>query len=135
MKTSIKMIHVYQFCSQNISFHKHFGTISTEEIRIAKLCTEVFMMLRHLMTKLYIPKSFLYMSPLLGIVLSQKYCTFTVKCQNSRLFAPSLTKRGFRVWQRRDRESNPGPLAPQAKTLSTTPPMLLCLYAVIAESQ
>ena len=32
-------------------FRKHFGTVVTEEIRIAKFCTEVFVMLKHLMTK------------------------------------------------------------------------------------
>ena len=33
-------------------FRKHFGTVLTEEIRRAKFCTEVFMMPKHLMTKL-----------------------------------------------------------------------------------
>ena len=31
-------------------FRKHFGTVLTEEIRIAKFCTEVFVMPKHLMT-------------------------------------------------------------------------------------
>ena len=50
----------------------------TKEIRIAKFCTEVFVMPKHLMTKLNIPESSLYMSPFRAIVLSQQYCRMTV---------------------------------------------------------
>ena len=60
------------------SFRKHFSTVLTEEIRIAKFCTEVFVMPKHLMTKLYIPESSLYMSPLRAIVLFQQHCRITV---------------------------------------------------------
>ena len=51
----------------------------TEEIRIANFCTEVFVMPKHLMTKLNIPESSLYMSPLRAIVLSQQHCRITGK--------------------------------------------------------
>ena len=56
---------------KTFSFRKHFSTVLTEEIRIAKFCTEVFVMPKHLMTKLNIPKASPYMSPLCAIVLSQ----------------------------------------------------------------
>ena len=69
--SSILFIYIVQ---NTFSFRKHFGTVLTEEIRIAKFCTEVFVMPKHLMTKLNIPESTLYMSPLLAIVLSQQYC-------------------------------------------------------------
>ena len=36
---------------------------------MAIFCTEVFVMPKHLMTKLNIPEAFLYMSPLRAIVL------------------------------------------------------------------
>ena len=36
------------------SFRKHFGTVSIGEIRMANFFTEVFVMLKHLMTKLNI---------------------------------------------------------------------------------
>ena len=49
----------------------------TEEIRIAKFCTEVFVLPEHLMTKLNILESSLYMSPLCAIVLSQQYYRIT----------------------------------------------------------
>ena len=41
-----------EFIYITFSFRKHFGTVLTEEIRIAKFCTEVFVMPKHLMTKL-----------------------------------------------------------------------------------
>ena len=63
---------------KTFNFRKHFGTILTEEIRIAKFCTEVFVMPKRLMTKLNIPEASLYMSPLRAIVLSQQYCRITV---------------------------------------------------------
>ena len=62
---------------KTLSFRKHFGTVLTEEIQIAKFCTEVFVMPKQLMTKFNIPESFLYMSPLRAIVLSQQYCRIT----------------------------------------------------------
>ena len=55
---------------KKLSYRKYFGTVLTEEIRIAKFCTEVFVMPKHLMTKLNIPESSLYMSLLHAIVLS-----------------------------------------------------------------
>ena len=58
------MIHLYLICLKILSFRKHFVTILKEEIRIAKFCTEVFVMPNHWMTKLNIPESSLYMSPL-----------------------------------------------------------------------
>ena len=61
-------------CSKTFSFRTHFGTVLTEEIRTAK----VFVMPNHLMTKLNIPESSLYMSPLRTIVLFQQYCRMTV---------------------------------------------------------
>ena len=48
------------FKKKTFSFRKHFGTVLTDEIRIAKFCTEVFVMQKHLMTKLNIPGAFLY---------------------------------------------------------------------------
>ena len=60
---------------KTVSFCKHFGTILTVEIRIAKFCTDVFVMPKHFMTKLDIPESSRYMSPLRAIVLSQQYCS------------------------------------------------------------
>ena len=72
------MIHLYQICSKKFSFRKHFGTVLTEEIRIAKFCNEVFVMPKYLMTKLNIPESSLYVSPLRAIILSQQYCRITV---------------------------------------------------------
>ena len=63
---------------KTFSFPKHFGTVLTEEIRIAKFSTEVFVMSKHSMTKMNIPESSLYMSPLRAIVLSQQYCIITV---------------------------------------------------------
>ena len=62
----------------SISFRKHFGTVLTEEIRIAKFCTEVFVMPKHLMTNLNIPESSKNTSPLRAIVSSQKYCRITM---------------------------------------------------------
>ena len=62
----------------------------TEEIQIAKFCTEVFVMPKHLMTKLNIPESSLYMSPLHAIDLSQQYCIITVIWSIIVLFAPLL---------------------------------------------
>ena len=50
-------------------------------------------MLKHLMTKLNIPESSLYMSPLCAIVLSQQYRRITVIWQNIVLLAPLLNMR------------------------------------------
>ena len=57
-----------KFVQKTLQSRNHFGAVLTEEIRIAKFCTEVFVMPKHLMTKLDIPESFLYMSPLRAIV-------------------------------------------------------------------
>ena len=67
-----------KFVHKTFSFRKHFDTVLTEEIRTAKFCHEVFVMPKHLMAKLNIPKSSLYMSPLRAIVLFQQYCRITV---------------------------------------------------------
>ena len=63
---------------KKLSSRKHFGTVLTGEIRIAKLCTEVFVMPKQFRTNLDIPESSLYMSPLRAIVLFQQYCRITV---------------------------------------------------------
>ena len=63
---------------KTLSFRKHFSIVLTEEIRIAKFCIEVFVMPKHLMTKLDIPEPSLYMSPLRATALSQQYCRITV---------------------------------------------------------
>ena len=49
------MIDLYQFVKETFSFCKHFGTVLAEEIRIAKFCTEVFVMPQYLMTNFNIP--------------------------------------------------------------------------------
>ena len=69
---------ILNLLKKSFSFRKHFGTVLTEEIRIAKYCTEVFVMPKHFMTKLNIHESSLCMSPLHAIVLSQQYCRITV---------------------------------------------------------
>ena len=81
------------FVQKTFSFRKHFGTVLTEEIRIAKFCTEVFVMPKHLMTKLNIPESSVYMSLLRAIVLSQQHCRITVIWWNIVHFAPLLNMR------------------------------------------
>ena len=77
---------------KTFSFRKHFGTVLTEEIRIhvVKFCTEVFVVPKHLMTKLNIPESSLFMSPLRASVLSHQYCIITVIWSLIVLFAPLL---------------------------------------------
>ena len=55
---------------KKFSFRKHYGTVLTEEIRIAKFCTEVLVMSKHLITKLNIPESSLGTSILLPIHVS-----------------------------------------------------------------
>ena len=82
-----------KFVKKWVFFRKHFSTVMTEEIRIAKICTEVFVMPKHLMTKRNIPESSLYMSPLRAIVLSQQYCIITVIWSIIVLFAPLLNMR------------------------------------------
>ena len=57
------------FVLKNVSFHTHIETVLTEEIQTAKIYTEVFVMAKRFKTKLYIPESSLYMSPLRAIVL------------------------------------------------------------------
>ena len=42
---------------KTFSFRNHFSTVLIEEIRIAKFRTEVFVVPKHFMTKLNIPKS------------------------------------------------------------------------------
>ena len=63
---------------KRFKFRKHFGIVLTEVIRIAKFCTEVFVLTKHLMAKQNIPESSLYMSSVRAIVLSQQYCRITV---------------------------------------------------------
>ena len=84
---------ILNLLKKTFSFRKHFGTVLTEEIRIAKFCTEVYVMPKHLMTKLNIPESSLYMSPLRAIVLSQQWCKITEIWYNFVLFAPLLNMR------------------------------------------
>ena len=60
------------FWKKNI--RKHFGTVLTEEIWIAKFCAEVFVMPKHLMTKVGILGSFLFMSPLFATLLNMRRC-------------------------------------------------------------
>ena len=74
MEISINM----QFVHKTFSFRKHFGAVLREGIQTAKFCTEVFVMPKHLITKLFIPESSSYSSPLCIIVLSQQYCRKTV---------------------------------------------------------
>ena len=62
-----------KFVHKTFSFHKHFGLVLTDEIRTAKFDTEVFVMLKHLMTKLDKPESYSYMSLLRAIILSKLY--------------------------------------------------------------
>ena len=69
---------ILNLLKKTFSFRKHFGTVLTEEIRIAKFCTEVFVMPKHLMIKLNIPESSIYMSSLRAIVLFQQYYRITV---------------------------------------------------------
>ena len=45
---------LFSLFKKTFSFRKHFGTVLTEEIQIAKFCTEVFVLPKHLMTKLNI---------------------------------------------------------------------------------
>ena len=78
-------INKHDTLKKTFSFRKHFGTVLTEEIRIAKICTEVFVMPKHFMTKINTPESSLCMSPLRAIVLHNycdmvnycSFCTFT----------------------------------------------------------
>ena len=72
------MIHVYLIVHKTFSFREHFDTVLREEIQIAKFCTEVFVMPKHLMAKLHIPEASSYMSPLHAIVKSYQYCGSTV---------------------------------------------------------
>ena len=69
---------ILNLLKKTYSFRKHFVTVLTNEIQIAKFFTEVFLMPKHLMTKLNIPESSLYMSPLRVIVLSKQYSRSTV---------------------------------------------------------
>ena len=66
-KLAIKYAH------KTLNFRKHFDTISTEEIRTANFCHEVFAMSKHLMTKIYIPDASSYMSPFRAIVQSFQF--------------------------------------------------------------
>ena len=47
-------------CVKTFSFRKHLGTVLTEEIQITKFCTEVFVMPKHLMTKVNILYVYLF---------------------------------------------------------------------------
>ena len=92
------IIYIYIKCVKKIQVSANTSVVLTEDIRIAKFCTEVFVMLKHLMTKCNIPESSLYMSPLRAIILSQQYCRITVIWQNFVLFAPLLNMRCCTVW-------------------------------------
>ena len=67
-----------KFVHKSFSFRKQFGTVLTEEIRTEKFCNEVFVMPKYLMSKLNIPESASYISPLCAIMISQQYCRITV---------------------------------------------------------
>ena len=84
---------ILNLLKKTFSFRKQFGTVLIEEIRIAKYCTEVFVMPKRLMTKLNIPETSLYMSILRAIVLSQQYCKITVIWLNIVHVAPLLNMR------------------------------------------
>ena len=87
-------IPILNLLKKNLSYRKHFGTILTQEIRIAKFCNEVFVMPKHLMTKLNnFELSFFYIYPLRAIVLSQQYSIITVIWSINVLFAPFLNMR------------------------------------------
>ena len=47
--------YILNFAKTKLLVSANTSVVLTEEIRIAKLCTEVFVMLKHLMTKLNIP--------------------------------------------------------------------------------
>ena len=86
-----------KFVYKIVSFRKYFGTGLSEEIRTSKLCTEVFVMPKHLIAKIVVPESsfHMYMSLLHVIVcfstIFQNYCEIV---KNSFFFAPSGKKRG-----------------------------------------
>ena len=84
-------------CSQTFYFCKYFRTVLTEEIYTAKFSTELFVMSKHSMTKLNIPKSSSYMSRLRAIVLCQQHCRITVDVEK-KLGTPSLRKMGFTLF-------------------------------------
>ena len=88
-----------KFVHNTFSFREHFDTVLTEEIRTAKFCQEVFVMPKHLMTKLNIPESPSYMSQLREIVKSQQYCGINVIWQKNRLFTLLLVMRPFTSWR------------------------------------
>ena len=72
---------ILNLLKKTFSFRKHFGTVLTEEIRIAKFCNEVFVMPKLLITKLNISESSLYMSPLRSIqTILQNYCDMVKYC-------------------------------------------------------
>ena len=50
-KDNTRILNFFQY---TFSFHKHFGTELISEKRTAKSCTEVSVMPKHLITKLYI---------------------------------------------------------------------------------
>ena len=62
------MTHAHEFRTKTLRFRKHFGTVLTEGIRTVKICTEVFVMPNHLMTKHKISESSSYMYQLRAIV-------------------------------------------------------------------
>ena len=66
-----------KFVHKTFSYRTHFDTVLTEKIRKAKFGHKVFVMLKHLTTKLNIPESSSYMSSLRAIVKSYQYCGIT----------------------------------------------------------
>ena len=68
----IKLFKFIKFVNEIYSFDKRFGTVLTQEIRTAKCCTEVFMILEHYINKLHKLESSYYMSPLRGIAISHQ---------------------------------------------------------------
>ena len=76
------------------SIRKYFGTVLTEEIRTAKLCTEVFVKLKHLLTKFHIPESLSYMSPFCAIIFIFNNIAELLWCGKIFLFLHLHIERG-----------------------------------------
>ena len=75
-KDDTSMLNVFKNClvfRQTLRYSFNKGNSNSEFF-----FTEVFVMPKHLMTKVNIPKSSHYLSPLRAIVLSKQYCRITV---------------------------------------------------------
>ena len=67
-----------EFIHKTFRLRKHSRTVLREELQTAKFCTEVSVILTHLMIKLNVIEASLYMVVLHAIVLSQQYCRITL---------------------------------------------------------